>query len=127
MEASYVFFTTIAITVNVINFLKLISVIIALTKLFLVAVQVCEETTKYYLVGVDRKSKLFDPSRVDAVGSTGEGRMSKEGGLRIQLIQKCDRCLSVRIGLLPFLESFFLDNPIIGAVPVYRAPVEESI
>jgi hypothetical protein len=53
------------------------------------------ETTNY-LVGVDRKSKLFDPSRVDAVGSTGEGRMSKEGGLRIQLIQKCDRCLSVR-------------------------------
>jgi len=122
----YVFFTTITITVNVINFLKLISVIIALTKLFLVAVQVCEETTNY-LVGVDRKGKLFDPSRVDAVGSTGEGRMSKEGGLRRQLIQKCDRCLSVRIGLLPFLEYFFLDNLIIGAVPVNRAPVEESI
>jgi hypothetical protein len=34
-------------------------------------------------VGVDRKSKLFDPSRVDAVGSTGEGRMSKEVWLRI--------------------------------------------
>jgi len=81
LEASCVFFPTIAITVNVINFLKLISVIIALTKLFLVAVQVCEETT--YLVGVDRKSKLFDPSRVDAVGSTGEGRMSKEVWLRI--------------------------------------------
>lgn len=35
------------------------------------------ETTNY-LVGVDRKSKLFDPSRVDTVGSTGEGRQAQD-------------------------------------------------